>query len=210
MKFDTHPAADGFSVSVLDTGDRTMMLDWEASCGSDTLHGRICLGWLDRGQTIFVRTGFEPTKVSLFQVRDQTPGVHQPVISTISPGSFMIVMKVETKIVGRFDIFLSPSGNPGDTRAAATVPEGSSGAISIPASMRQAWTRMFIKKMEAGQSAASFSSVMLEFPNGSSFAALNHLIKPEHTLLRKEGRSCMVFPAGAPAYSYFNIGFQKR
>lgn len=212
MKFSTVPHDHGFYLVIDDSKDRTRMAKWEANNQEEVVSGQIDLGFLDDRQGVFVHTGFRPNKINIEQVRDQTPGVHQPAISQIPAGSCMLQITAETAIKGKIDIMVSPTGHSNDSRSCGQIPLCSSAKkLYVPIVMRQTWRKLFIKKIDEFDDQVTLSGIMVVFPdNNRCYETMNHLIKPEHAALKKSDKNRIFFPTRCPRYAYFNIGFQKK
>lgn len=212
MNFVTTPHEQGFYLIVDDSTERTRMAAWRAEGEDRQVSGQVELGFLDEKAGVFIHTGFRPESIEIEQIRDQTPGVYQPVVSQIPAGSCLLHIQAESAIKGKIDIMVSPTGHPNDSRSCGSIPLCTSPKkLTVPIMMRQTWKRLFIKKMEDFDDAVVMSGIMVVFPDKMRrYITMNHLIKPEHTALKKSDKSRITFPARSPRYVYFNIGFQKQ
>jgi hypothetical protein len=212
MNFKTSPHEHGFYLIVDDSSERTRMAAWCAEGEGSKVSGQVELGFLDEKTGVFIHTGFRPEFIKIDQIRDQTPGVYQPVVSQIPAGSCLLCIQAESAIKGKIDIQISPTGHPNDSRSCGSIPLCTSPKkLTIPIVMRQTWKRLFIKKMEDFEDAVVLSGIMVVFPdNTRRYLTMNHLIKPEHAALKKSDKNRITFPARSPRYVYFNIGFQKQ
>lgn len=212
MNFNTVPHEHGFYLIVEDSQQRTRMARWYAEDDRQHASGQIELGFLDQRSGTFVHTGFRPQAVTIEQIRDQTPGVYQPVISQIPAGACILSLKAETPIKGKIDIMVSPTGHPNDSRSCGSVPLCTAAKqLDIPIVIRQTWKRLFIKKMDDFDGAVTLSGISIIFPDQvRRYETMQHLIKPEHVALKKNGKDGIAFPSRCPRYAYFNIGFQKQ
>jgi hypothetical protein len=211
MKFSTSIHEHGFYLAMDCSKDRTHMVTWEASDDLEVVYGQVDMGFLEERQGVFIHTGFKPAWVKIEEVRDQTPGVYQPVISQIPAGSCMLQFVAETPVNGRIDIMISPTGHANDSRSCGQIPICSSAKnLQLPIVTRHTWKKLFIKKMGPFDEKVTLSGIMLVFPDQRRYATMNHLIKLEHVSLKKSDKSRIHFPLKCPQYAYFNIGFQKQ
>lgn len=206
------PYVNGFYLKVDDSKDRTRMAKWTASDEEQMVSGQVELGFIEERQGVFIHTGFKPEVIRVEQVRDQTPGVYQPVISQIPAGICALQITAETPIKGKIDIMVSSTGHANDSRSCGQIPFCSSAKkLQVPIVMRQTWKKLFIKKMDDFEDQVTLSGIMVVFPDKNRcYATMNHLIKPEHVVLKKSDKTRIHFPARCPRYAYFNIGFQKQ
>ena len=212
MNFSTIPHEQGFYLVVDDSEERTRMASWYAEGDGTQVSGQVELGFLDEKTGVFIHTGFRPESISVDQVRDQTPGVYQPVMSQIPAGSCVLHIQAESPIKGKIDIQVSPTGHPNDSRSCGNIPLCTAPKkLTVPIVMRQTWKRLFIKKMEDFDDSVILSGITVVFPdNMRRYATMNHLIKPEHAALKKSDKNRITFPARSPRYVYFSVGFQKQ
>lgn len=210
MKLEPAIYDEGFNVFLRSGGERTRFVMWQASAGDRFDSGRLDVSMLGKNQGLPIHLGWKPEKITFAPVRDATPGMHQHFISNIPAGVALLEFVAESGISGTYELQVSATGQPFDTRSMGSLPTTGAGQVAkVKIVMRTSWIRVFIKKMSDTKGRLAMSRFKLTMGNGDTYHSMAHLIKPEGDGITKIGKDGIVFAEDAPKWCYANIAFQR-